>query len=157
MQLWRIATDTRDYEAHDTSGAGAAKSAGRWNAPGTPMLYCSMNPSLACLETMAHLGATLPLNRYLVSLEVPDAVWARAPYRSAASLPVGWDAVPEGLVSVQVGQDWVKAASSAILRVPSAIVPEDVVVLINPQHPDAAGISAKKLRKWLYDPRLRAR
>lgn len=156
MQLWRIATDTRNYEAHDTSGAGAAISAGRWNAPGTPMLYCAMNPSLACLETMVHLGATLPLNRYLVSLEVPHAVWAKASKRTAASLPVGWEAIPEGIVSVRVGEDWVKAASSAILLVPSAIVPEDIVVLINPQHPDAAGITAKKLRKWLYDPRLRA-
>lgn len=156
MQLWRIATETRDYEAHDTSGAGAAMSAGRWNAPGTPMLYCSVNPSLACLETMAHLGATLPLNRYLVSLDVPDAVWAKASYRTTASLPVGWDAIPEGVASVRVGEDWVKAASSAVLVVPSAIVPEDLVVLINPQHPDAASITAKKLRKWLYDPRLRA-
>jgi hypothetical protein len=27
-------------------------------------------------------------------------------------------------------------------------------VLINPLHPDANGIKARKVRKWGYDPRL---
>jgi hypothetical protein len=39
--------------------------------------------------------------------------------------------------------------------VPSAIVAEEFNVLINPAHPESAGISAKKMRKWLYDSRLR--
>jgi hypothetical protein len=34
-------------------------------------------------------------------------------------------------------------------------VPEEENVLINPAHPDAARISAVKVRRWLYDPRLR--
>ena len=42
----------------------------------------------------------------------------------------------------------------ALLVVPSAIVPEECNVLINPLHADSAGISAGKVRRWLYDPRL---
>ncbi len=38
--------------------------------------------------------------------------------------------------------------------VPSVIVQEEFNVLINPAHADSARITAIKLRKWLYDPRL---
>jgi RES domain-containing protein len=47
-----------------------------------------------------------------------------------------------------------RSGSSALLVVPSVIVPEEFNVLINPQHPDSARITAAKVRKWLYDPRL---
>ncbi len=33
-------------------------------------------------------------------------------------------------------------------------VPEEQNSLVNPRHPEAALISATKLRKWRYDPRL---
>ena len=51
-------------------------------------------------------------------------------------------------------QAWFDRASSALLIVPSAIVPEETNVLINPAHPDSRRITARKIRKWLYDPRL---
>ena len=73
---------------------------------------------------------------------------------TAGSLPVGWDAEPAGRASIQFGTDWVRSGTSALLMVPSVIVPEEVNVLVNPRHPDSAGITAKKVRRWLYDPRL---
>jgi RES domain-containing protein len=54
-----------------------------------------------------------------------------------------------------LGNSWAQSGASAILRVPSVIVPEEENILINPAHPDAAGITATKVRRWLYDPRLR--
>ena len=42
------------------------------------------------------------------------------------------------------------------MAVPSAIVAEDSVILINSLHPNAAGIVESKTRRWLYDPRLSA-
>lgn len=153
--VWRIASDTKDYEADDLSGAGAKATGGRWNEPGVPMLYCSASRALACLETVVHLNAGgLPLNRYLVEIEMPDDVWAAARIETAASLNVGWDAQPAGRVSIGLGSDWVRSKSSLLLLVPSAIVPEESNVLVNPEHPDRAGLTARKVRKWLYDPRL---
>ena len=49
---------------------------------------------------------------------------------------------------------WICSGTSAILVVPSVIVPEEFNVLINPQHSGSARVSAAKVRKWLYDPRL---
>jgi RES domain-containing protein len=155
MRVWRIATDTPDYVADDLSGAGAKITGGRWNRPGLAVLYCADTPSLACLETLVHLGTgDLPLNRYLVAVDVPDPVWRPREAHTAASLPVGWDACPAGKVSVDLGDQWLKSNRTAIMAVPSAIVPEDSVILINPAHPDAARITGSKTRKWLYDPRL---
>jgi RES domain-containing protein len=151
--VWRIATDTPGYTADDLTGAGAKLSGGRWNRPGNAMLYCASNISLAVLETFVHLKAGgLPLNRYLVELTIPDAVWDRATHLPAP--PVGWDAIPAGKVSLDEGDRWLKAGRSAVLIVPSVIVSEEWNVLINPLHPDADHIKARKVRKWGYDPRL---
>ena len=154
--VWRIGADTPSYEADDLTGAGAKKSGGRWNAVDAPVVYASETRALACLETIVHLNAGgLPLNRYLVEIEIPDDVFAAAQRETVASLPVGWDAEPAGRVSIQFGTDWLNACNSALLIVPSVIVPEEPNVLINPNHPDAASISAAKVRRWLYDPRLK--
>jgi RES domain-containing protein len=153
ISVWRIATDAPGYTADDLSGAGAKLSGGRWNRPGNAMLYCASNISLAVLETFVHLKAGgLPLNRYLVELMIPDPLWERA--TRLATPPVGWDAIPAGKVSLDEGDRWLKANRSAVLLVPSVIVHEEQNVLINPLHPDARKITARKVRKWLYDPRI---
>jgi RES domain-containing protein len=152
IHLWRIATDTPTYGADDLSGAGAASGGGRWNRTGTPALYTSGSIALACLETLVHLGSsTLPLNRYLVRIDAPDDVWAR---RTRLAPPVGWDAIPPGLVSIEAGQSWLVSGASALLEVPSVVVPEEANVVVNPHHADARSLKATKLRKWAYDARF---
>ena len=44
--------------------------------------------------------------------------------------------------------------ASALLRVPSAIVPESFNVLLNPLHPDAAKVVVVDYREWPWDRRL---
>ena len=151
--LWRIATDTPDYTADDMSGAGAKKTGGRWNRIGNPVLYTSPSIALACLETVVHLGVSaLPLNRFLVRLEVPDAVWAKRITLSPA--PVGWEAEPAGAVSLDAGDHWLASRDSALLLVPSVIVPEEFNVLVNPLHSDSATLIVTKMRQFRYDARL---
>lgn len=153
--LWRIGSDTPDYEAHDLSGTGAERTGGRWNPKGVPVVYASESRALACLETIVHLNAGgLPLNRYLVRIDAPTDLWTAAITLDPSALPVGWDAGPPGKVSIDQGRDWLLGKASALLVVPSVIVPEERNVLINPSHPDAARISAVKVRKWTYDGRL---
>jgi RES domain-containing protein len=147
MKAWRIATDTPDYTAEDLSGAGAKVSGGRWNRKGNAMVYCASNISLAVLETFVHLKAGgLPLNRYLVELDIPTAVWKKAARLIVP--PIGWDAIPTGRVSLDEGDAWLKSNKSAVMLVPSVIVPEECNVLINPGHPDTRHIKANKVRKW---------
>lgn len=153
--VWRIATDTPTYEADDLSGAGAKATGGRWNAAGSAVVYSSQTRALACLETVVHLNAGgLPMNRYLVEVTIPYDLWTNSQMTTSACLPVGWDAEPAGRTSIEFGTNWLRSGSSALLLVPSAIVPEEFNVLINPQHLGSTGITAAKVRKWLYDPRL---
>lgn len=153
--VWRIATDTKTYEADDLTGAGAKATGGRWNEAGVPMLYASGSRALACLETLVHLNAGgLPLNRYLVEIEVPEDIWQAAEVVAAGSLKVGWDAVPAGRASIEFGSQWAREKRSLLLIVPSVIVPDEQNILINPEHPDRARLRARKVRKWLYDPRM---
>lgn len=155
MVVWRIATDTPHYFSDDLTGAGAKTTGGRWNTKGNAVLYCAATIALASLETVVHLAASgLPLNRYLVRVDIPDDVWARRQELTHLTAPVGWDALPAGGVSIGYGNNWLANLGTAVLCVPSIVVPEERNVLINPLHPDAKQVVATKLRRWQYDPRL---
>ena len=152
--LWRIAQETREYRADDLSGGGAAKIGGRWNSVGKAVVYTSMSAALAYLEALAHLGSGVPMNRYLVRVTVPDRIWDKAAWAKEKDLPKTWRAEPAGIGSVQFGDKWLATGSSALLCLPSAIVPEESNILINPNHADAAFIKAKVHRQLLFDPRM---
>lgn len=103
---------------------------------------------------MVHLAKRpLPLNRYLVQITVPAAAWSATTQLDPAAV-VGWDAEPAGKASLDWGTSWVGSMASLLACVPSVIVPEEFNVLINTAHPDAGGLKAIKVRKWLYDTRL---
>ncbi len=150
VALWRIAQETRDYQAADLSGRGAAETGGRWNSAGKAIVYTSRSVALAYLESLAHLGREAPRDRFLIRVVVPDEVWDRALW--AKQLPRTWRAEPAG--SRQFGDQWLTSGKSALLCLPSVIVPEDTNVLINPVHEDARLIQARVERRLLYDPRV---
>lgn len=117
------------------------------------MVYCSTSIALAVLETVCHIdGGVLPLNRYLVRIDVPATVWDAA--QTLSPLPDGWDARPADTVTMEAGSEWVAHGRSALLLVPSVIVQEEMNALINPVHAQSTLIKATKVRKWTYDARL---
>ena len=154
--VWRIATDTPAYGSDDLSGKGAESTGGRWNKKGTPLLYTSGSIALACLETVVHLGglSPLPLNRYLVRIDVSKDAWEERVLFDPL-INIGWDALPEGLVSIDWGTDWAISMASLLAQVPSVVVPEEPNIIINPKHPGASALVAAKLRRWTYDTRMR--
>jgi len=153
--VWRIAADTADYASDDLSGKGAETTGGRWNRKGTPLVYTANSIALACLETVVHLSGAdpLPLNRYLIRIEVPSPAW-KARTRFDPSSHVGWDALPAGLVSLDWGTLWARSTHTLVAQVPSIVVPEEDNILLNPCHPDAAKLLVMKVRKWTFDIRL---
>ena len=151
--LWRIAVETPAYPASDLSGTGARITGGRWNSKGAPVVYCSTSIALATLETVHYLrGGGLPFNRYLVRIAIPDDVWDAR--QVLDPFPGGWDAIPAGLSGKRAGDGWIAAGKSALLLVPSVIVPDECNVLLNPRHADAAVVTASTVRRWIYDPRF---
>lgn len=155
VSVWRIAVEGRDYSAEDRSGKGAEITGGRWNREGLPVLYAAENIALACLETLMHLGSSLPLNRYLVRIELEVQDWKERTVFDP-SQGIGWDAEPYGQTSLDWGSRWLESQSSLLAAVPSSLVPEESNILLNPRHPRMATVRLTKLRRWLFDPRFRA-
>jgi RES domain-containing protein len=157
VTVLRIARETKKYKAEDMSGAGAADSGGRWNDVGTPMIYASMTRALAALETLVHLqqpeGESLPLDRYLIAIGIPVALW-RARTKFDPKMAPAWDAIPDSASAIDWGTTWATSNTSVVATVPSVIAPEEKNVLINPQHPFTRSLKVTVARKWLYDPRL---
>jgi RES domain-containing protein len=155
--LWRIAAETRKYPADDLSGGGAAISPGRWNDEGQAVIYASPIIAIAVLETAAHIDdAGLPLNRFLVRIDVPNAVWEKREEAEVSKLPITWSAIPAGRGSAKFGSEWIASARSPILLVPSVIVPEEMAALVNPSHPMAKRIKATIVRPFEYNKLFRA-
>jgi RES domain-containing protein len=153
VSLWRIAVEAPSYSATDLTGTGAKLTGGRWNTAGTPIVYCSANIALATLETLSYLrSGPLPFNRYLVRIDVPNDRWSRR--EVLKPLPGGWDAIPSGMASRKAGDSWKAAGRSCLLLVPSVIIPDEYNVLINPTHPDTAGLAVSIVRRWVVDPRF---
>ncbi len=155
QSVWRIATNAPTYKADDLSGTGAKITGGRWNSVNVPVVYCAASIALATLETAVHLEADdLPLNRYLVAIDIPPAIWKAREIYSEKTAPAGWDALPAALTSVAFGDRWIAEKRSAVIELPSVVVPDERNVLINPAHREAKKITATIIRKWLYDGRL---
>ena len=129
-------------------GTGAAVRGGRWNPPGASMIYAAATQSLAMLERLmqgADLGDTL-----LVEAEVPDDLPFEDLLRSP---PSGW--ADMGSPSARAaGAGWLAAGCTALLRVPSAVVPREANWVVNPAHPDAARIRVGAPETMAWDPRL---
>lgn len=152
IALWRIARETARYPADDVSGAVVSETESRWASPGASVVYCSTNIALAVVEALCHMRkSTVPYNRFLVRLDIPEGVWDM---REMLDAPAGWDALPPGVTSIHTGDGWRRSKRSPLLVVPSVVVPEESNVLVNPHHPHARKISATTIRKWLVDPRL---
>ena len=152
MKLWRVAAETRSYCADDLSGGGAAARPGRWNDSGEHVVYSAPSVAMAVLETAAHVDHSgLPLDRFLVEIDVPGKVWRAREVLDASQLPASWAAIPAGIASVRIGSRWLREARSPILLVPSVIVPEDCIALINPAHPKSSGITATVKRPFEFN------
>ncbi|HTF66921.1 MAG TPA: RES domain-containing protein [Edaphobacter sp.] len=153
MKAWRITKQKHARTAF--SGEGARLYGGRWNSPGVPVVYVAESQSLAVLEVLVHLDAPAFLEKY-VFLEVNfDASLVITLDRS--SLPKNWqsDPVPEAIQAV--GDRWILSRGSAVLHVPSVLVPEESNFLLNPRHPDFGKIGISRPQAFRFDPRLARR
>ena len=152
VKAWRIGTTTRAYKADSLDGNGAAASPGRWNDVNQHVVYAAPTLAMAVLETAAHIRpGSLPLDRYVVSIDIPKDLWDARLQVPAATLPAGWDAVPGSIIAVEFGGKWYTANQSLILELPSAIVPEEPILVINASHPDAGRLKAKAVRRFEYE------
>jgi RES domain-containing protein len=126
---------------------------GRWNDPGVPIVYCAESIALAALEILVHTDASIaPTDLVVVPIEIPDAATTRA--IDPKKLPHEWRGYPANSSTKSIGEAWVKRRDTLLLRVPSAIVPQEHNVLINVGHPLMGRVRAGTPEPFAFDPRL---
>lgn len=119
------------------TGEGARKYGGRWNSPGKRMVYTAEHASLAMLEMVVHVGGTLLREYQIIPIRFDEALVSTL---DATRLPDDWQSSPAPFELKLIGDEWLDSLSSCILKVPSAVVPQESNYLLNPQHPDFAAI-----------------
>jgi RES domain-containing protein len=140
--LWRIS----NYA--DLSGTGGLLFPGRWHAKGRPIVYLAESPAGALVEMLVHMDRDdLPDGFQLLGVDIGDLTPA-----AVSGLPGNWRdlaAIPRVL-----GLNWLQKGESALLRVPSAILPHTWNVLLNPAHADAAKARIVSRERVPLDSRL---
>lgn len=150
LQAWRIVK--RRYADTAFDGEGARLHGGRWNSPGRAVVYASESRALATLEVLTGLQSIAVAPAYVLMGVTFDEGWVSA--LDAEDLPEGWNRFPPTPASQHLGDDWLATERSAVLRVPSVIVPGEFNYLLNPTHPDFAAIKIGAPEELTLDPRL---
>jgi len=151
MRAWRIAAARHAKAPPD--GEGSRLFGGRWSSVGVRVAYASESIALAVLETLVHYDTdTIPDDLVLIAVDIPDAVPVET--LAGAVLPRNWRAYQAPAALQMPGNAWVKRARTAVFNTPSALVPEERNLLINPADPDFAKINSRTLRPFAFDPRM---
>jgi RES domain-containing protein len=150
-KAWRIVKAKHQHQAF--TGIGSQFASGRWHNKMAPMVYCSDSQALSALETFVHLQDDGKYIKF-VSFELHLPTELIVDVESIAPLPKQWRKQPPGSSTKRIGSEWIKNSTSAVLSVPSAIVPSGRNYLINPGHPDFSKISILKPEPFSFDTRL---
>ena len=133
-------------------GSGAALYGGRWNAVGTPSVYAADSVALAALEVFVQLGTTrTTVDHVCLTFSIDDALVDRL---SQQDLPTDWRTSDGRALTAAIGTQWLKRMSNVALLLPSSIVPDEHIVLINPRHVAADRIMIQRCAPFSFDARL---
>lgn len=145
MELWRISNHA------DLSGLGGMRASGRWHTRGRRVVYLADHPASALLEMLVRIDLDLIPSTYtLLSVNVPDAVDDE--YVDVDGLAA--DRRRQFAATRRLGDEWLDRNETALLEVPSAIVPHAWNVLLNPAHANAASARVTEVIHAPFDPRL---
>ena len=150
ITVWRICT--KHHIRNAFSGEGAAANGGRWNSPGTPVVYTAGSQSLAALEILVHTSDSndlVDLGFVAIPVELDENR-----VLDVGRLPRNWKSYPAPISTMRLGDAWVRARSSVALRVPSVVIPAEWNYLINPAHPEFKPTGIGKPRPFTFDKRL---
>ncbi len=150
MQVFRIVT--RKWKEHAFSGEGARLYGGRWNPKGTAVVYTAASRALALLEMLVQ-DEPLRAAYLIIPATIPDTV--RIEQVMIKSLPHNWIIAAQGETLPTIGRTWITRGKSAVLAVPSAVMPAETNYLLNPLHPDFDHIQIGQAQRLQTDLRLR--
>lgn len=147
MTLWRVTNHP------SLDGTGGLRASGRWHTRGERIVYCAPNPATALLEVLVHTEIEIddiPVSMRYLEIEVPHPI--ASPTIDSETLGAAWSKRLDA--TRKLGDEWLHAGQTALLSVPSLIVPATWNTLINPLHPDSTQIRIVRIHRHETDPRL---
>lgn len=149
--VWRISK--RKYAATAFSGEGSRRASGRWHSKGTSIVYTSATLSLAALETFVHMEIEDAGSLFVsIQVDIPDSVLIEKV--DITKLPLDWQNIPAPAALAVIGDEWFNSKRTAVLIVPSAIIPIENNYLINPFHQDFGKIKIHPPEPFVLDQRI---
>jgi RES domain-containing protein len=150
MRFWRICR--RRYASAAASGEGARLYGGRWNSRGGRVVYASTSLALAAIETFVNLEPNLqPKDLVSVEGEIPDAL--EMGRLDPKLLPANWHETRDESLR-RLGDEWLHAAKTVALLVPSAAIRGEWNVLLSAAHPDFSKVKFQEPRPFEFDVRM---
>lgn len=149
IQAWRIIKEKHVATAFD--GEGARLFGGRWNSRGVRVVYTSSTLSLATLESLVHLTPPVSFRYIAIPIDFDAALVETV---SDIDLPIDWTDKPSPPSTKQLGDQWVASSRSAVLKIPSVIIPTEANYLLNPAHVDYKKITIGQGSPFSFDTRL---
>ena len=147
--VWRLVTARFVDTAF--SGEGARRYGGRWNTKGVPLIYTAGSQSLGMLEMLVQ-DEPLRARYFVIPAEVPTDM--KIDRVNFDLLPSDWRDHTALEQLRTVGTEWAMQLSSAVLAVPSAVVPAETNYLLNPKHPGFSRILIGKPQELITNLRL---
>ncbi|SHE82420.1 RES family NAD+ phosphorylase [Pedobacter caeni] len=148
MQVFRIAL------AKYAGALVASGRAARWNPNEVDVIYAAGSRSLACLENVVHRNQIGLNNAFQVmTIEIPDDITVLT--IELKKLPSDWVEFENMPLTQEMGESWILEGKSAVLKVPSSIIPAEYNYLINPKHPDFKLIKLLKSESFVFDKRIK--
>lgn len=152
MIVYRIG---RTKYANDLTGEGARLNGGRWNHKLSACLYTSESRSLAVLEYTVNVNVDdIPRALSMATLDIPEKNILEL---TVADLPGDWRNSPAPASTKDFGTELLKKAQYAVIKIPSAIIPDEFNYLLNPMHRESSKFSIVDVRDFIYDVRIKIR
>ena len=137
--------------SEDISGTGAKLYGGRWNSKGIAALYVSEHISLSVLEMLVHNRFTdFAIELSLMHIFITDTMNIKEVKNN--KLKTDW--VNDIDYTRFMGDQFIKAGTHPILKVPSAVIKEEHNFIINPLHVDFKKIKIMQTVSFSTDKRL---
>lgn len=126
---------------------------GRWNSEGKKVLYTAESISLAYLETLAHRkGLGFNKDFKIMIIKLPSNYDFQIV--ESFGLPKKWRDFRNYEACQKIGNAWFDQCEKLVLKVPSAVVPENFNVVINTFHPDFKKVKLIDVLDFEPDERL---
>jgi RES domain-containing protein len=149
VRVWRISR--KEYAAFD--GEGGRITSGRWHHRGFPVIYTGGSLALAAIEFFVHLPSGISLTGFVaVSADMPARL--RIESVDMTKMPAHWRNPESGEALRDAGTEWLRARTSAVLCVPSAVIPVESNYLLNPGHKDFKRIRINPPEPFEFDYRM---